>query len=150
MQVVDPIQAAKILDMPDVTRALRPGGEAYSMAVRENAEMATSMIPSPVMPEHDHPVHREQHLQFMQTVDFRDADPRLHMAFRIHNMLHDAAMQQQQMQMVQQWADTHLMACEAAGGAVGVGGVESGETTGEGPPQPSVSEPEPGGLEMVG
>ncbi len=120
------------------------------MAVRENAEMATSMIPSPVMPEHDHAVHLEQHLQFMQTVDFRDANPQLHMAFRIHNMLHDAAMQQQQMQMAQQMADTHQMASEAAGGAVGEGSLESGETAGEGPPPPSVSEPGPGGLEMVG
>lgn len=89
---LDPSVALKQLNYPDVNRALRPGGDAYSLAVRENVEMAGSGVPSPVWPEQRHEVHIQVHLDDMQGQAFREAPPQVQQAKRIHLQLHKAAL----------------------------------------------------------
>lgn len=98
LQVQDPKlaqQFLQVLNYPDIVRATRPGGEAYSLAVRENVEMFLSGEPATVWPEQDHAVHIEQHKAAMQGTRFRDADPVIQQAFRLHLQIHIASMMQQ-------------------------------------------------------
>lgn len=84
-------QFLKVLNYPDVVRATRPGGEAYSLAKREMVEMFMSGQPAPVWPEQNHDVHIQSHEEDMQGTKFRDADPIIQQAVRLHLQIHYAA-----------------------------------------------------------
>jgi hypothetical protein len=113
-QLVPPEQAMKALNYPDLERAMRPGGPAYDMAQRENLELLLGQL-APVLPEHDHATHMLVHLNFMQTVTFRDLDPQLQDLFRLHKFLH------QQMAAAQLMEQAALMAQAVTGGDGGAG-----------------------------
>jgi hypothetical protein len=107
-----------LLNYPDLRRLTRPGGPAWAMAERENTEMALGMLP-PVLPEHDHMAHIENHRRRMQTVEYRDA-PDVQKRFRVHLAIHE------------QFAAT----------AVAAAAIAQGATSQHAGPAPSGSEPQ--------
>jgi hypothetical protein len=107
-----PDQALKALNYPDLNRLLRPGGEAYSLAQRENVEMLQSGMPALVWPEQLHDVHIPLHIQAMQGSTFREAPPQAQQAMRIHLQMHKAAFAQQQVEQVQMAAPAVLAQAE--------------------------------------
>jgi hypothetical protein len=99
-QLIAPDAALRVLNYPDVNRAIRPGGggPAYAMAQQEHVELLVGQL-SPVLPEHDHALHMAVHLEYMQTVAFRDLDPQRQELFRTHLMFHQMMMAGQMAQM---------------------------------------------------
>lgn len=99
--LLDPMTAAKILDFPDMVRALRPGGRAYELVQREHVELRLGTYP-PVLPEHDHAFHLALHQAEQQTLRYRNLPPALQLLFRAHVQAHQQMAAQQ---LVQQAAD---------------------------------------------
>jgi len=94
----------KALNQPDLGRLTRPGGEAYSLAIREIMEMVTSGQVSPVLPEHNDDVHLTVLVEWMQTMEFRNLDPQLQGVLRMHKQLHEANKAAKSIQQTQQAA----------------------------------------------
>ncbi|KPK09588.1 MAG: hypothetical protein AMS20_00255 [Gemmatimonas sp. SG8_28] len=99
-QLIAPDAALRVLNYPDVNRAIKPGGggPAYAMAQQEHLELLVGQL-SPVLPEHDHMLHMAVHLEYMQTVAFRDLDPQAQQLFRTHMLFHQMMMAGQVAQM---------------------------------------------------
>ncbi|HUX76658.1 MAG TPA: hypothetical protein VMY40_08480, partial [Anaerolineae bacterium] len=130
-QMLPPQMGLEVLNYPDVNRALRPGGPAYSMAVRENLELQLGAL-SPVFPEHDHATHLLVHKRYMQTPAFRDGDPAMQQMFRMHVFLHEQ-LQVAEMQRMGAMAAAAMPPSLGgeAGGEEAVPGGEEGAPKGE-------------------
>lgn len=79
----------KVLGYPDLTRALRPGGEAYSVQVEEIVQMAQSGVPAEVLPEDDDTTHLAVLLEHMNTRAYRTYAPEVQAAMRFHKAMHE-------------------------------------------------------------
>jgi hypothetical protein len=119
--LLTPDVALQSLNYPDLSRMMRPNHEAYSLAQRENAELAMGTM-SPVLPEHDHATHLLEHKKVQQTVEYRNWPEPLKNIFRLHIMFHEAMLPQQAMH------DAMVMAPAIQAGAMLQGAAQ--------PPQP--------------
>lgn len=95
-------QYADSIGYPDVNRALRPGGQAYSVQVREIVEMARSGIPSTVLPEDADDVHIGVLVKHMQTAAFRRYPPPIQGAMLFHLQAHKANAARKMVEQAQQ------------------------------------------------
>ncbi len=83
-----PQQAAAVLNYPDLTRALRPGGQAYALQERETLELILGQDP-PVLAEHDHAAHLACLGTFFQTPFARELDEVTLERIRMHKWMHE-------------------------------------------------------------
>lgn len=80
----------KVLGYPDLQRALRPGGEAYSVQVEEIVQMVQSGgVPATVLPEDNDEVHLGVLLEHMNSRVFRTYDPAIQQAMLFHKQMHE-------------------------------------------------------------
>lgn len=88
VELIDRTEAREILNYPDVNRATRPGGIAFSLANQENIELLLGGQPQ-VFPTDDHAAHLVVHLRQMQTVQFRQAEENIQFGYFQHVQLHE-------------------------------------------------------------
>ena len=152
-QIIPPPMALELLQYPDLHRLTRPGGPAWSMAERENFEMFNGQM-AQVLPEQDHAAHLQNHKRRMQTIEYRDAGPRVQALFRLHVYLHEQMAAQESIQQLKVAAPTALAGASLGrlvqqvhagpGGPAGNGG---SAPSGSRPPSPGNSQapgPTPG------
>lgn len=86
--LLPPQQVLEQMGYPDLSRAIRPGGEAYAMAQREHMEIALGGAPVALI-EHDHATHLLLHKAEQQSVWYRDSDDEIQDMLRLHIEMHE-------------------------------------------------------------
>lgn len=107
LSAVDPALGqmfAKAVGYPDVIKALRPGGEAYSVQVRELMDMVQSGAPAIVLPDDDDATHLAVLLDHQQTLAYRKYSPQVQTAIGLHKLMHEANASRKTVQQAQQAA----------------------------------------------
>lgn len=136
-QMLPPDIGLQAMGYPDLVRLLRPNKEAYSLAQRENAELAMGTL-SPVLPEHDHATHLLEHKKIQQTVEYRNYPEPLKNIIRLHIMFHENMLPQQAMhdaQVMMPAMQAGAMLQATAAGAALPGAGQSDQKAPAGPPQ---------------
>ena len=95
---------AKAVGYPDVIKALRPGGEAYSVQVRELQDMVQTGAPALVLPDDDDAVHLDVITEHQQTLAYRTYPPQVQTAIGLHKLMHEANASRKAVQQAQQQA----------------------------------------------